>query len=353
MKHAILGGGNIGTLMGAELAAKGHEVSIVTSDPLPWSNSIDILDQNEELLVADCPINATSNLAQAVTSAQYIWITYPTYLFDETAAKLSPLLSKGQRIGVIPGACAEFFFSGLVEKGCTLFGFQRVHSVARIVKRGHSVAMLGRKPSLQIASIPSNEASDIASQVESFFDIPTEALPNYLNLTLVPSNPILHTSRIATMFHDWKQGDTYPRNYLFYEEWTDDASCLMLECDNELQQLCEILPLDLSAVISLRKHYESNTPEAMTQKISHIPAFKGLSSPMTKLTEDMWVPDFKSRYFRADFSYGLEAIRQIADLAGVDTPGMDQILDWYYRTSGEQRAFTVNAKNLEQLIDAY
>ncbi len=353
MKHGLIGGGNIGALMAAELAAQGHEVVIYTSDPEKWSESIQIVDGDGNTVEESCAVEATSSLAHAVGGSAYIWITYPTSLFGEIAERLLPLVCSGQRIGIVPGACAEFFFQPLIEKGCTLFGFQRVHSVARTVERGHVVAMLGRKASLQIASIPADQSEAIAKDVEQFFKMPTSPLPNYLALTLVPSNPILHTARIATMFGDWGPGTTYPRNMLFYEDWTDEASRLMLQCDDELQTLCDSVPLDLSDVTSLRTHYESATAEAMTQKISHIPAFKGLLSPMRQLQNGQWEPDFQSRYFSADFAFGLEAICQIAELAHVDSPNMHSILDWYHRVSGNPAAFTLPVRDFRQLLSLY
>ena len=78
----------------------------------------------------------------------------------------------------------------------------------------------------------------------------------------------------------------------------------LIACDTEVQQLCKTLPFNLSYVKSLCVHYESPTAEAMTKKISGITGFKGLTSPTIKV-EGGYIPDFNSRYFTADFSYGL------------------------------------------------
>lgn len=352
-KHAIIGGGNIGTLMAAELAAKGKQVYVFASDAKKWHSSLTVLDQDERVVYDQCVVHATNDLQEAVSDADYIWITYPTHLLGDISSRLLPLATSNQKIGVVPGACAEFFFNDLLERGCVLFGLQRVHSVARLKERGRSVYMLGRKPSLEVSAIPTSSCDRIANEVEQLFDVPTTALPNYLALTLVPSNPILHTSRIASMFRDWEPGKTYPRNFLFYEEWTDDASAIMLACDNELQQVCDKLPLDLSSVKPLSIHYESPNESAMTYKISHIPAFKNLKSPMKEITTGKWVPDFQSRYFKSDFSYGLESIRQVAALASVDTPHINSVLSWYYRASEQDAAFKIPPANLAELLKLY
>lgn len=179
--------------------------------------------------------------------------------------------------------------------------------------------------------------------IEKLFDMPCTLLPNYLNVTLTPSNPILHTARLYAMFRDYKKGMTYPKNYLFYEEWTDDSSEMLLNMDQELQRLCETMPLDLSCVVSLRKYYESPTIEKMTNKIKSITAFKGLTSPMIEKS-DGWVPDFQSRYFTADFCYGLKIIKDLGNLYDVKMPNINLVWKWYETMDPE------NAENAFSLI---
>lgn len=41
------------------------------------------------------------------------------------------------------------------------------------------------------------------------------------------------------------------------------------------------------------------------------------------------IPDLYSRYFTADFSYGLTIIKQIADLAVVNVPNIEETMQWY------------------------
>lgn len=86
---------------------------------------------------------------------------------------------------------------------------------------------------------------------------------------MTPSNPILHTTRLRTLFGDWHEGAVYESMPLFYEEWDDASSELLIACDEEVQEICRALPeFELQFVKSLRVHYESPTVEAMTRKIS-------------------------------------------------------------------------------------
>lgn len=344
MRITIVGGGNIGTLMAAELAAKGHEITVFTSNPGIWRKRIAVMDRSDKLLLSGELQNITADMEAAVRGAEMVWITVPAQLFEETAGKLCPFIKKGQYVGVVPGSGgAEFAFRGVIEKGGILFGLQRVHSIARLKERGSSVYMLGRKKELKLGAIPASESIAIAESVEQLFDIPCIPLANYLSVTLTPSNPILHTARLYAMFENYREGTVYPCNFLFYEEWDDASSEMLIACDRELQLLCDAIPMDLSAVESLCEYYESRTVSAMTQKIRSIQAFKGITSPM-KPVEGGWIPDFESRYFTADFSYGLKIIKDLAAVYGVRTPNIDKIWAWYTKwIKGTEKFFTLHA----------
>lgn len=102
--------------------------------------------------------------------------------------------------------------------------------------------------------------------MSGLWGIPCTVHPNYLSVTLTPSNPILHTTRLSTLFADYEEGKVYNRNPLFYGEWSDASSELLIACDGELQEMLKIMDkLDLHNVRSLKLHYESDTIEAMTK----------------------------------------------------------------------------------------
>ena len=88
----------------------------------------------------------------------------------------------------------------------------------------------------------------------------------------------------------------------------------------------------------MKDHYESQSVKAMTNKISSIKSFKGIKTP-AKEQDGYFVPDLHSRYFTADFSYGLVCIKQIADFAKVSTSNIDHVLDWYRTIALEKAEF--------------
>lgn len=53
-----------------------------------------------------------------------------------------------------------------------------------------------------------------ADLMASLFDIPCDTVANFLNLTLTPSNQIIHPARYYAIFRDWDGARTYSREEL-------------------------------------------------------------------------------------------------------------------------------------------
>lgn len=317
----IIGGGNIGTLMAAELSKTAEFVSVITSEYLQWGESLEVYDRDDQILFTSEKINVTNSFEEVV-NADVVFVTYPAECFKQLATEIKPYITKEQWIGLIPGGGdIQCFF----ELGCTVFGFQRTHDIARVKETGKSVYSLGRKEQVYLASIPEIAQKSVCLWVEDFLDIPVIGLKDYLVITLTPSNPILHTSRLYTLFSENRK---YDKQVFFYREWDDAASEILLKCDEELQNLCHVIPKDLTEVISLKKHYEVETVKDMTIKMRSIPAFQNIVAPM-KSVEGVWVPDLENRYFSTDFPFGLHVVLGIAHTYAVEMPTMEMLWKWY------------------------
>ena len=338
MNITIVGGGNVGTQFAVHCAEKGHNVTIFTSKPNAFSNELFIVDE-ENTVLRRGEARATNDAA-IFSEADLIFVTTPSFMAEQVAEQIIPRVRSGTLIGFIPGTGGmECVFRSAVERGCILFGLQRVPSVARLKEYGRTVCAVGYRDKLHVSAIPFQATERCRIIVEDLLSMPCAALPCYLNLTLTPSNPILHTTRLRTLFKDYHKEKIYSRVPLFYEEWDNESAERVFACDDEVQQLCKSLSeYDLSAVKSLKEHYESNTPDTLTQKIRSIVSFRGILTPMVTV-DGGYVPDFNSRYFTADFPYGLAILRQISAYLGVKTPAMDDVYGWYEDVIGDHKKF--------------
>ena len=156
---------------------------------------------------------------------------------------------------------------------------------------------------------------------------PIQLLGSYYEASLSNSNPLLHPSRLYSLWKDWHEGDIYTRVPFFYEEWTEETAQLYIQMDNELQALLELLPVRKGSIATVLDYYESTDAVSLAKKLRSIKAFKGILSPM-KQVEGGYVPDFQSRYFTEDFPYGLAIIHRLTHEKGVSSPTIDMIYDW-------------------------
>lgn len=352
MNITIVGAGNVGTQIATHCAEKGHRVIIYGSKPERISRELTVINENDEVIHRGKIDKATSDVNEAFENAELIFVIMPATLMKANAERIEPFAKPGMKICIVPGTGGgECAFKGCIDKGATVFGVQRVPSVARLVEYGKTVRAVGYRGEMFVAAIPNSETDACCEIIEDIIGIKTSPLPNYLNITLTPSNPILHTTRLKNLYGDWRDGIVYRSVPLFYEEWNNETSELLLKCDDEIQELCRKLDkFDLSYVKSLRVHYESPTAEAMTRKISSITGFKGLTSPAIKV-EGGFIPDFDSRYFTADFSYGLVILMQIAEFVGIDAPNMKETLDWYYGLVGKRDEYQFSDYGINSFDD--
>ena len=328
MTITICGGGNLGhVLLGVLSANKKHTINLLTNRPEDWSHQISVEDCNNRRYVGNLTI-ITSQAEDVIPQADMVIICLPGFAIKEALLKIKPYLTPECKIGSIVASTGFFFMAKeVLEKNAQLFGFQRVPYVARITEYGCSAQLLGYKTYLHLAIENIRDTESFRHVIESLFDTPTQLLTHYLEASLSNSNPLLHTARLYAMWNSWEKDEAYSRQSLFYEEWTEEASDLLIRMDCEFMRLLDKLPINKKNIPSILDYYESLDAQSLTAKIRSIEAFKTIKSPM-KLKGSGWIPDFNSRYFTEDFPYGLKFIKETAAKQNMTTPVIDMVYNW-------------------------
>lgn len=332
IKVCIVGAGNIGLCMAGEMALSGNDVTVYTNSPFDPSQ-FELIDEERNIKSNGLDVRCESNLEIALRDKDYVFCCYPAFLRRSFIAEAEKCLQAGCCLGFIPGyGGAEFMCANLLTNGVKVFGLQRVPFVARQEAR-KLASIISRKERLYLASIPKGCSFQIARDIEDMLGIPVTELKEYMAITLAPSNPLLHLTGLYNVFGDFQKGDYFDRKLMFYEEWTDSASELLLEYDSELQEICRKLPFDLTEVVPLSRYYESTDASSMTRKLKSIEAFKVVEVPLVE-REGRFYPDWSSRMFVEDFPYGIVLFKYLALLTRVATPAMDTILEFYEEKTG-------------------
>ena len=143
--------------------------------------------------------------------------------------------------------------------------------------------------------------------------------------------------RLYGLFKDW-DGQFFEEAPLFYQG-IDAETADILQClSDEIQTLRVSIEeryatIDLHAVrtlddwlcISYAEDIE-DTSSLQTYFVTNR-SYAGLKVPM-KEEDDKLYPDFGARYLSEDVPYALLATRGIAELAGVPTPTIDEVIYW-------------------------
>ena len=355
MKICICGGGNLGHVVAGFAASHGHDVQLLTRHPERWSNNLTIDTPDGKTLVGH--ISRISNRPEdVIPQSDLVLLCLPGYAIADCLKQIVPLLGVGglPPVGSVVSSTGFFFEAfRILPPSTPLFGFQRVPFIARVGTYGHSAHLLGYKPQLSLAVEQTDDAESLRQQIETLFQTPVQLLGSHYEVSLSNSNPLLHTSRLYSLFKDWHEGVSYARVPLFYEEWTEEAAELYIRMDNELQALLAQLPVRPGSIPTVLDYYESTDAPSLARKLRSIEAFKGIPAPMKSQSPHTspslggdrgglgnYIPDFQSRYFTEDFPYGLAIVRQQMQEHRMDAPNIEKVYQWGLPLTSQQSLLT-------------
>ena len=326
MRICICGGGNLGHVCAGFLANRGHQVSILTTKPECWSQILEIVAPDGSF--EGKMTQVSSHPDEVIPQAEIVLVCLPGFAIHDELTKIKPHLSKNSLVGTVVSSTGFFFEAfKVLPTDIPLFGFQRVPFISRTIEYGRKAELKGYKDSLHVAIEQTEDQESVRDILERLFEKPVTQADSFYEVSLSNSNPILHPSRLYTMWKDWQPGIVYPRNPQFYAEWTLEASTLLLQMDKELQQLLRVLGLKEGCIPPVLDYYESTDADSLTQKLRSIKAFQNIASPM-KAVEGGFIPDFSSRYFTEDFPFGMRFIVETAQKHHVSIPITENIYHW-------------------------
>lgn len=324
----IIGGGHLGHVCAGFLGAQeGVELRLLTRRPQLWADCVEVTDPDGVVFKGRFAM-VTSNPTEALSGADIVLLCLPGYSIREMLEKIAEHLEPHTAVGAIVASTGFFFHAfEILGNSQPLFGFQRVPFIARTKEYGHSAELLGYKPSLSVAIEQTDDKQMLRETLEMLFKCPVSLCQNFYEVSLSNSNPLLHTSRLFSLWRNYSEGVVYDRVPYFYKEWTSETSELYMAMDCELQTLLRVLGVREGALPDVLTYYESADAESLACKLRSIPAFQGIPAPMKEI-EGGYVPDFSSRYFTEDFAIGLNFTRNLCHENNVPCPVMDRVYGW-------------------------
>ncbi len=295
------------------------------------------------------PVQVSSQAAEIVPGADLVLLALPAFAHEVVLRQMTPHLQPAAWVGALPArGCFDLCaLQTLGEKApaVNIFGLQTLPWACRIERYGRSVRVLGTKAKVDLASWPAELAPQIAATLSPLLGVNLQPVSSLLSLTLAGTGQLIHPGIMYGLFHNW-DGQPYAQAPLFYQGIDPYTAGILQSMSDEVQELRHNLEarfswLDLTAVRNLydwlRFSYTSDIADDTTLQSAFTSnrSYAGLQAPMRSVDGGL-VPDFHARYISEDVPYALIATRGIAELAGVPTPQIDQVIRWAQGCLGQE-----------------
>lgn len=227
-----------------------------------------------------------------------------------------------------------------MKRKLTLFSLQYVPFICKAVTYGQDVNIIGPKKHLYLTSYPLDRVHYACNALTHCYFIPTIPIPGFLNLTLCPSNQIIHPGRVFAFFKDWDGQSTFEASTMpkLYED-LDDASANEIQyLDDEIQaikkNLMQRFPnLQLTQVLPISERvcamYEGQITDTSSLKRIFNTNLGYSRVPFPMIPKDPKDPskvtlNLQARFFWEDVPFGLVILKDIGRILGVPTPNVDK-----------------------------
>lgn len=321
-KIAVLGGGNGAHTIAAEMAHKGHEVTLF--EMAEFKHKIAKVFETKQIEVTGSEhwvanlVDVTDDIDKAVEGARYIIILVPAFAHEAYGKLLKGKLTKDQVVLTMPGAFASLQISKIFEGESEKPVFADVNNLpydTRLIGPG-KVALYGRNK-VNISFLPASAGAGLIDEMREDI-LPFDRIYNdVLECGLSIVNPSWHTGPCllsVTAIEDPKT------NFYVYEHGFTPSACKVdIAIDNERKAVGRALGYKLSP------HEDfTGMPDGYTWQQLYKEGHGAI-----ELTPICGPNSIYDRYLTEDCPYGLVPWAAVGKALGVSTPVIDSCINIY------------------------
>lgn len=217
--------------------------------------------------------------------------------------------------------------------------------ICKAINYGKDIRIIGPKKTLYAAAYPVEKVHYVCNALSQSFFMPCVPIPSFLNLTLCPSNQIIHPGRVTGFFEKFPEQCTKVFKKkdvpLLYEDLDQRSADEIQALDDEIQAIKKAIlksypNLNLDQVMPMRDRictmYAGQVSDETNLKTvfntntgyKHVPfpmiPVEGQDLKNIPAGEEMVKLNLNARFFWEDLPYGLVILKDIGNIVGVDTP---------------------------------
>ncbi|MCQ4636291.1 NAD/NADP octopine/nopaline dehydrogenase family protein [Anaerovorax odorimutans] len=314
MKVAVLGAGNGGQTMAADLTLQGHRVSLYEMPEYaePLRNLFETREITlEGFIKGKAKIDLiTTDIAEAIEDVEIMFIPLPASAQRNYAELLADQVKDGQVIVLMPGSLGSLTFKRIFkEKGVTAdIAICETSSLAydtRAESPGR-IHVFARNPDLLFGVMPT-EKTDLAYKLASTF-YSLQKVDDVLACGLHSLNPVLHIPGcvLNSARIERSKGDFY----LYEEGITPCVAGVMEKLEEERKAIVQTLGYKFMSLAE--ELAEGRQPRSIWEEVNGCETLEFIKGPTS----------LQNRYFTEDIPYGLTAWIALAELLIVEVPVM-------------------------------
>jgi opine dehydrogenase len=332
---AVLGGGNGGHAVAANLALNGYKVNFFE---LPqFAESFERVLRTREIRIEGISIDgtaklnlATTDIQQAIKDAEVIFVITPAFGHKAMAEFCAPFVQEGQIIVLMPGSGGSLEFVKIFKQkkvkreivfaeSCTLpYG-------TRLKGPGH-VSVLIHAVVLPTGVLPSRKTKEVITKLKQYY--PT-ILPakDVLEAAINNPNPIVHP--VATLLSATRIEHSKGEFYLYAEGMTPSVARSFESLNEERLSLCKAMGYKLYHWDNLdfRNYNLGETEEECRYRILNTSMDAAFGKDGIYAGIKMKGPEhLKDRFITEDVPYGMVLLSTLGNLLGVPTPTHDAVI---------------------------
>jgi opine dehydrogenase len=358
-KIAVLGGGNGGHAMAADLTLKGCQVNICEAPEFRESFSTTLERQAITLIdvwgreqVAKLNL-ATTDFGKAIDGVDYIMLAIPAIGHKHFFDSIIPFLKDGQTVVMWPGNFSALLFASMmrakgIKKDVTLAEGHTLPWGCRL-ESPSVIRIFVDAWQLLVAAFPARNTGRVINDLKALYPVvPGE---NVLATSLNNLNPIVHP--IGTVLNaGWV--DTLQKGFHFYQHGTTLSIARAIKAVYE-----EVSRVSESVGVKMLEYPEESFWSKSTIMSVYFKAAFDKDGAVANISGPSSV---KSRYITEDVPYGLVPIAELARKFNIAIPIIDATIELAsvinqtdYRKEGrsleELRIATLSKEKLTRVLE--
>ena len=332
---AVLGGGNGGHAVAANLSLAGFKVNFFE---LPqFSESFERVLRTKEIRIEGVSIDgtaklniATTDIQQAIKDVGVIFVITPAFGHQAIAEACAPFVQDGQIMVLMPGSGGSLEFINIFKQkrvkrdiifaeSCTLPYGARLKGPSHVSVLIHAVI-------LPTGVFPSKKTAEVIPRLKQFYPTITPT-KDVLEAAINNPNPIVHP--VATLLNAARIEHSKGEFYLYAEGMTPAVARTYESLNHERLAICKTLGYKLYHWDNLEfKDYNlGETEEECRYRILNTSMDATFGKDGIYAGIKMKGPEhLKDRFITEDVPYGMVLLSTLGDLLGIPTPTHDAVI---------------------------